>query len=102
ANRCQLVFGLDDRVARLAGVRIVAIPAAVAAEGLSQRRRGGDGVPGGDGRPAVDAAQSRRAVAFEKDLVAYRGGALNLEPDRGQIAGGVVAPHVQRLDVGLE
>ena len=79
ADRGELVLGLDDRVAVLAGDRIDAVAGAVLAEGLRQRGRGRDRIPRRDGRPAIDGAEPGGVVALDEDAVADRIGAA----DRG-------------------
>ena len=101
ADGGELVLGLNDAVARLAGFRVVAELAAVTGEGLGQRGGGRDGVPGGHGRSAVYAAQCRRAVSFQKDPVASGIGTPDLESDRRHVIGRVV-PAMCSADVGLQ
>jgi hypothetical protein len=98
----DLVLGLDDRVARLAGLGVDAQILAVAGEGLSQRGGGRDRVPGADRGAAVDRAQGGRRVALHEDAVAHRVGAAHLQADRGQVRRDVIAAHVQRLDIGAD
>ena len=70
ADRRELVLGLHDRVAVLAGRRVGAELAAVLRERLGERRRRRDRIPRADGRAAVHGAQRRRAVAVDEDAVA--------------------------------
>src|SRR5690606_38608359 len=72
ADRSQFVLRLDDGVAGFLGVGIVPVALAVGGEGLRQRRRRGDRVPGADRGTAVYAAQGGGGIALHEDLVADR------------------------------
>ena len=80
ADRRELVLGLHDRVALLAGRRIGAELAAPFREALGKRRRRRDRIPRGDRRAAVDGAERRRGVAVDEDPVADRVAARDRKP----------------------
>ena len=103
AYRRELVLGLDDSVARLAGRGIGAVPLAMAREGFGQRRRRRDGIPGGDGRPPVYRAQRRGAVALDENLLTDRIRTLDADAQRPvELVLCIRAAHLHRLHVGLE
>src|SRR4029077_1278051 len=76
ADGRYLVLRLDDAEAILAGYRIGAVPPAEAHEGFRQGGRRRDWIPGGDSGSAIDATESRCAVAVDKDAATDRLGAL--------------------------
>ena len=82
ADRGDLVLGLHDRVAVLAGVRIDAELLAVLLERLGQRRRRRDRIPGAHRRAAVDAAERGGGVAVDEDPVADRVGVPHAQAER--------------------
>ena len=99
----ELVLGLDDRELVLAGFLVDAQAHAMAREGFGERRGRRDRVPGAHRGAAVDAAERRRGVAFDEDLVADVVGALHLQPHRVlEMGARVVEPHVEGVEVGLE
>jgi hypothetical protein len=103
ADRSDLVLGLHDGVARLAGGRVVAQLLAVALEGLGHRRRGRDRIPGADRGAAVDAAQSGGGVAVDEDALAHRLGAPHAQADRRlEVFTREAGPGLQCAHVALE
>ena len=75
----------------------------MAGEGVGQRRRRRDRIPGADGGAAIDRAERGRRIALDEDAVADLVALLQAQADRaGEVEGGVVAPDMQRLDVGLD
>ncbi len=68
ADRGELVFGLHDAVAPLAGLRILAVALAERLERVHQRRRRRDRVPGADRRARIHAAQGRGRIAVDHDV----------------------------------
>ena len=64
----------SDRVVLLARRGIHSIARAIALEGLGERGRRRDRIPGADGRPAIDRAERGGGVAVDQDLVAHRVG----------------------------
>ncbi len=86
-----LVVGIDPQ------------PPAMAGEGLGQRGRRRDRIPGADRRAAIDGAERGRGVAFDEDAVADLVGAPQPQPDRAlQVGQRPVAAEMQRVDVGAD
>ena len=71
-QRGDLVLGLHDGEGGLAGLRIHAVLAQIVDEGLAQRRRRRDRIPGDDGHPGHHAADGRRRVALDENAPAVR------------------------------
>src|SRR5439155_11366945 len=82
ADRGELILGLDDRIALFLGLGVTAVAVAMRGKGLGKRGRGGDRVPGGDGRSAKDATESGSVIAIHEDAVANLIAALEPQPDR--------------------
>jgi hypothetical protein len=75
----------------------------MARERLGQRRRRRDRIPGAHRGAAIDRAQGGGRIAFDKDAVADRVGALQPQPDRVlDIHHHPVAAEMQRMLVGVE
>src|SRR5205807_9163060 len=103
ADRGELVLGLDDGELVLAGFLVDAQLRAGALESLSERGGGRDRVPGADGGAAVQAAERRRRVALDEDLVADGVGALGPQAHRVlQILFCKIQPQLERVEVRLQ
>ena len=101
SNRGQFIFALNDRVFRLLGLRIVAQFFAMTSESIGERRRWRDRIPGADSGAAIDRAERRRTVAFDKNAIADLVGLFDSKADRAlQVLQRVVASEVQCMDVG--
>ena len=73
---------------------------AMAGEGVRQRRRRRDRIPGADGGAAIDRAERGGAVALDEDAVADLVGFLDPQADRAfQVLQRPVAAEMQRVDV---
>ncbi len=83
--------------------RIDAQLGAVPGEGVGQRRGWRDRIPGAHRGAAVDRAERRRRIALDEDAVADLVALFQPQPDRaGEVERRVVAPDMQRLDIGLD
>ena len=103
ADGGQLVLGLDYRIVVLAGGGIDPIAVAEPLEGVHERGRGRDGVPGADGGARIDAAQARGRVAVDHDVAARLVHALDPQRQRTlQMRLGIVVAETQRPGVRLE
>ena len=100
ADRGQFVLALHDRVFGLAGFRVVPQFPAMAGEGVGNRRRWRDRIPGAHRGAAIDRAEGCCAVALDEDAVADLVGLLDAQPDRAfQVLQRPVAAEMQRMDV---
>ena len=80
AERGDLVLGLDDGEARLAGLLVDAVLAQVVDQRLAQRRRRRDRIPGDDGDAGEETAERGGGVALDEHLP--RRLVHPLDPDR--------------------
>jgi hypothetical protein len=75
----------------------------MAGEGIRQRGRRRDRIPGAQGRTAIDGAQRRGRIAFDEDAIPDRLGVTQAQPDRTlQILQRPVAPEMERVEVGID
>ena len=87
----------------LLDIDVAAIAVAVRGKGLGQRGGRGDRIPGGDGRPAIDAAQRGGVVAGDEDAIADLVDALQTQPDRALVLGErPVAAQTKRMQIGFD
>ena len=101
ADGGDFVLRLDDGEFVLFAVGVDTEFAAIFGEGLGQRGRRRNRIPGGDGGAAVNAAKSGGIVAVDEDAIAYRIGLLHLQgTDFGQILARKIIAQKQRLMIG--
>ena len=103
ADRGELVLGLHDAVAPLAGLRILAIALAERLERVHQRRRRRDRVPRADRRARIQAAERRGRVAVDHDVAGRLVQRLHaLRQRAGEIRARVVEAEIDGLLVRLD
>ena len=103
ADGGDLVLGLDNGVVLPARRRIDAKPGAIALEGFGQRGRGGDRVPGADGRPAIDRAEASGEIALDQNAVADGAAAAHADVERTIEPGlRLVAAEAERPEVRFD
>ena len=103
AGRREFVLRLKDRRQALSGLLLDAQAPAIGREGVDQRGRRRDRIPGRDRGARVDATQRRRRVTVDQNRVAR--GIHPLEPDRQgalEVLGRVVVTEPDRFEVRLE
>src|SRR5690606_9682364 len=83
-------------------VLAVGVPAqlvAILLEGLGERRRRRDRIPGAECGAAINGAERRGLVAFDEDAIADLVGALQLQTNRREMILGEIEPELERLQV---
>ena len=96
----QFVFRLQEHVVAGTRFRVFAVLVGEGLEVIHYRRGRGNRIPGRHGRAAINAAQSRRGVAINQDLVFIAIHRLQMERQReGVVFPNVIAAQLQSLHI---